>query len=127
MYLPEEARKRLEAFVSGFRTCAQNRNLLMHSNIHASVKSSTTLFKLNNKGQMILCKLALGELRQVADDMHEFFEFGVALNGVLITIAGDWPSLDSRLELFPWPNIPPAPALLEYMSPTLASVLAGDA
>jgi hypothetical protein len=127
MYLPDEARERLEAFISGYRTCAQNRNLLMHSNIHASVKTATTLFKTNNKGEMILCKLALGELRQVADDMHEYFAFGIALSSALTTLAGDWPSLHSRLEPFPWPSIPPAPTLLEYTSPTLASVLALDA
>jgi hypothetical protein len=118
MYLPDEGRERVAAFLSGFRTCNQNRNLLMHSNIHASSRTATTLYKTNADGRTVLCRPTLEELRQVADDMDSYFAFGIALTDALQTFAGDERHFDEpRGGPIPWPNIPPAPKLLDYKAP----------
>jgi hypothetical protein len=115
MYLPDDVRERLTAFISGFRTCAQNRNLLMHSNVRANAEQAISLFKTNAEGKMILCRPTIAELRKVADDMHVFFQFGIMLENALTAHGGDY--TEHPASSLPWPNIPAAPKLLDYKSP----------
>jgi hypothetical protein len=116
-YYPEEVREKLEAFVKGFKICTDNRNLLMHSNINASLEDAIMLHKANKDGRIIACRPTIEELRQVADDMNAYFHFGVLLANAVASHGGDYanpPALP-----FPWPDIPPRPKLLDYKSLSL--------
>ena len=104
----------LEAFVKGFRICAENRNLLMHSNINASVQDAIMLHKANKEGHIIACRPTIEELRQVADDMNAYFHFGVLLANAVSSHAGDY--ANPPVLPFPWPATPPRPKPLEYKS-----------
>lgn len=55
-------------FVQAFEICAENRNLLMHSNIASMSQDAIILYKTNRDGRTVLCNPELRELRQVADE-----------------------------------------------------------
>jgi len=69
-------------FCKGFDTCAQNRNTLMHSATAPVIENGEiveTVFSKGKKGQPLdwnRYSLDLTQLRNVADEMHEFTTFG---------------------------------------------------
>jgi hypothetical protein len=89
-YYPEEVREKLKRFVTGFKICADNRNLLMHSNINASLEEPIMLHKANKGGRIVACRPSIQELRQVADDMNTYFIFGVMLANAVASHGGDY-------------------------------------
>jgi hypothetical protein len=116
-FYPEEVRAKLDTFVTGFKICADNRNLLMHSNINASSEEPIMLHKANKDGRIIACRPTLQELRQVADDMNSYFIFGVMLANAVASHGGDY--ANSPALPFSWPGTPPRPKLLNYKSLSL--------
>jgi hypothetical protein len=73
------------------------------------------LYKATNQGNTVLCNPTLAELRQVADDMHAFYGYGMALSNAINMNLGDPPmaTLLSAAPL-PWPDKPSSPRILNY-------------
>jgi hypothetical protein len=63
-------------FIVGFRKCLDNRNHLVHSNLAWTGNEHTVLFKTSKQGKTLGAVPTLAELRQVADDMHAYTEYG---------------------------------------------------
>ncbi len=98
-------------FFDGFKVLAENRNLLMHSNLIAGIADEIALFKpRRSDGQPILCRVTTEELRQIADSMKTYFDYGFHLAAMIKPQAGDF-VYDS------WPDKPAPPILLEYSTP----------
>ncbi len=107
---PKEVNERVEHFIADFNACARNRNLLMHSNIFMMTKDAIILYKDDNSGKTVSCNPTLAEIRQVADDMNALFDYGLALsNAINMNLVAK-----PRTWLFPWPDEPPPPCLLNY-------------
>jgi hypothetical protein len=108
---PEEVIEHVRHFINGFNVCADNRNLLMHSNIFTLSTDEIILFKNSNSGKGITCNPTLAELRQVADDMHTFFGYGLALSNAI-----NWNLIAPKPHPspLPWPDKPTSPNRLNY-------------
>jgi hypothetical protein len=109
---PAEIKERVSCFIDAFKVCADNRNLLMHSNIFYMSRDAIILYKSDNEGKTISCNPTLAEVRQAADDMNTYFDYGLALSKAInfnLIAPGTIPSP------FPWPDAPAAPRSLEYM------------
>jgi hypothetical protein len=75
---------RLDWFISGCGKCAENRNILMHSELQIpnALLSADVIFKLikaTKSGEEHFISLELAELRRVADDIYRFDKFGFDL------------------------------------------------
>jgi hypothetical protein len=106
---PTPIKEGITHFIDGFEILAENRNLLMHSNLIAGVEDLIALYKSNRRGETILTVIDPAELRQVADDMMAYRLYGLALgNAVALPSA-------HRAATLPPPK-PPLPRKLEYSS-----------
>jgi hypothetical protein len=82
-----ELAARLDWFVSGYGVCAENRNILMHSETSSdqanALQIASTLelrkYSKNNPGSLNFISLKLSELRNVADDIDRFTQYGLDL------------------------------------------------
>jgi hypothetical protein len=61
------------------RVLTENRNALIHGNIVTSWSNEPGIFSLNRRGEMVMFKSSLATIREVADDVESYFQFGLAL------------------------------------------------
>jgi hypothetical protein len=109
---PTDVRDRCAHFINGFGTLADNRNLLMHSSVAASIEQAITLYKTTKQGTTELCVVSVPELRQVADDMLVYFYYGLRLSNVInFELLGIKPHPGENAS---WPDTPPLPSPLKY-------------
>jgi hypothetical protein len=111
---PDDRKDRITHFLDAFKVLEENRNLLAHSNLTIGAKDQIALYKYNRAGKTILAQVTPTELRQVADDMDTYFNYGMSVTNMigleflgLKTITG---------EIYPWPDKPPLPRKLDYKS-----------
>jgi hypothetical protein len=110
---PQKAKDDVAYFLAGISVCNENRNYLSHSNLMWGESYSTTVaFRTTKQGKILGVGLKLAELRQVADDIHNYTGFGRTL-GNAINVHRENPP---QLAAFPWPNRPAPPRKLEYQS-----------
>jgi hypothetical protein len=114
----------LDWFVLGYRTCAENRNMLMHSVPHGStldaLKEIATLdlIRSSRKNPIddIFVSLELKDLRRVADDIDRFGLFGHNLAlGVLGSFRGGKIWFRGQEVPAPLPAKPPKPLALKFV------------
>lgn len=80
--LPDKLKERVNHFIGGFKVCAENRHDLMHSRPGGTFTSRSRgirglLFtKVSKAGKELSCAPSLTDLREVADDIHEYARFG---------------------------------------------------
>lgn len=106
---PDDTKNRVTHFMKAFKILADNRNLLDHSNVFSDTDAPTTLYKSDDKGNTIHTVVALDELRQVADDMMHYFDYGLRF-GNSIGPTGEVGTLLHSV----WPDQLPLPQKLNY-------------
>jgi hypothetical protein len=120
---------RLDWFVSGYGKCAENRNILMHSEPHGAACNALQLVSAlelkkaskNNPGVHNFISLELRELRQVADDIDRFDIFGFDLALYQIASERGGTIRSGGREISPsLPDKPPEPIHLKLEPPTNA-------
>jgi len=113
---PDETKDRVAHFIKAFEILVDNRNLLDHSAIFASVEGPTGLYKYDRKkGNTIHIVLTTAELRQIADEMMAYNNYGL-LFGNSIGPKGELNTLFVKT----WPDQPPLPRALNYTSEPIA-------
>jgi hypothetical protein len=111
---PDRLKDQASHFITGFSICAENRNLLVHSNMFSGSPDAIVLFKSARDGRTIQCNPTLAELRKVADDMHTYFNYGLWLsNHINQNSGGCWDPTGAPFSL---PDKPESPTPLEYTS-----------
>ena len=113
---PPEVVDLVQHFIDAHKICYENRNKLMHSNLHSLSPEAIILIKTGRDGKATLANPPLVELQQVADDMHVYFEYGIWLSNMINwDILNLKPSPGDRWHRT-WPDKPPLPTPLEYTS-----------
>ena len=91
--LPEKLKERVDHFTLGFKTCADNRHAVMHSHsggVFTSQSRNTRgilLSKYTKSGKKVVCPASLPELREVADDIHDYAIWGFRVAGEITSFA----------------------------------------
>jgi hypothetical protein len=113
---PPEVRDLSQHFIEAHKICYENRNKLMHSNLHSMSPDAIILAKTGRDGKTTLANPLLSELQRVADDMKTYFDFGLQLSNMInLEILGLEPRAGDRWYRS-WPGKPPLPIPLEYTS-----------
>jgi hypothetical protein len=113
---PKEVVELVTHFIEAHRICYENRNKLMHSNLMSGSQRAIVLYKTNRDGKTTLANPLIQELRQVADDMKAYFDYGLHLaNMINFNLLGAQP-MAGDLVYHEWPDKPPLPIPLEYTS-----------
>jgi hypothetical protein len=73
----------IEYFIAAQKICYDNRNLLMHSNLITGSEEATVLYKHQRDGKIALARPSIKELRQVADDMQIYYNYGMHLSSMI--------------------------------------------
>ncbi len=105
----------VQRFIDGNRVCYENRNKLMHSNIFTGTKRAIFFFKTERTGKTVAANPTLAELRQVADDMKTYFDFGLHLSNMINELLGIKPQAGDPWYRA-WPDKPALPSPLNYTS-----------
>jgi hypothetical protein len=113
---PDNVKGLVQHFIEAYKICHENRNKLMHSNLFAMSRDAIMLSKIGRDGKTTLANPLLSELRQVADDMKTYFDYGLWLSNMInFEILGLKPQAGDRWYRS-WPDKPPLPIPLEYTS-----------
>ncbi|WP_338700443.1 hypothetical protein V5279_20575 [Bradyrhizobium sp. 26S5] len=70
----------IKTYIDATRILVTNRNTLIHGNMVRGPNNQAGIFSLNRKGETTMFQASLPEIRQVADDLFNYFEFGLALS-----------------------------------------------
>lgn len=122
--LPDELTERVGWFSDGYMICADNRNAIMHSNavFDAMVLSRMSdtdplhLMKFSKTGRLQECEVSLEDLRNTADDMQTYTNFGVTLSAN-IPAPFELPHVSWTMH-WPLPDKPPEPRKLRFQPHT---------
>jgi len=83
--LPEPLKERVKYFTLGFKTCAENRHDVMHSHSGGVFTSQSRnirgilLTKHSKSGNRLVTAPSLSDLRNIADEIHEYASWGFQL------------------------------------------------
>ena len=115
-----ELRLHLLDFCVYFNTCANNRNLLMHSNLHEADTTDDLigLAKRSKKQPHIYndMQLTITELRAVADEIHTVFLYAAQLFKFITFRKRRDPLLTEANQPFPLPALPERPVALTKLA-----------
>lgn len=119
MEFPEPILEHVSHFIAGYSSIVHNRNMLMHSQVFPGGLGMSILIKTQRNGKTVGCGVTLTQLMQIADDMHAFYGYGIALSNCI-----NLPKLAELMgateppprELSTLPNKPALPNRLEYTS-----------
>jgi hypothetical protein len=85
---PADLKDHITHFIDGFKILAENRNQLMHSNMAAVTEERIALYKSNRRdGKTILTQINLADLRQVADEMMAYYDYGLIISNVITLLS----------------------------------------
>jgi hypothetical protein len=117
---PDQVKELVQHFIDAHKICYENRNKIAHSNLHSLSPDAIILSKTNRDGRTVLANPLLRELRQVADDMKVYFDYGLWLSNMInLEVLGLKPREGDRWYRS-WPEKPRLPEPLEYTSETRA-------
>ena len=118
---PPRVTDAIDHFIKAVNICNDNRNHLLHSEMMWSDISGivpmkpthkTVLYKTTKGGNVVGIGLTLVELRQIADEIHTYCNYGRQLGNAIGNESSDPPTFP--VAAFPWPDKPSLPRSLEY-------------
>lgn len=109
----DEVKDQVSHFLAAMDVCAENRNFLMHSHLAWRFGDETMLFKKSRAGNDLYLSIPLAQLRQVADEMNAYRNYGRMLANAINNTKGDVPIFP--VTAYPWPKKPDLPLKLKYL------------
>ena len=102
--------------MTGFSILAENRNMIMHSQIVPLTNDKSSLIKTTSRGKTVGCVVTVKQLRKIADDMHAFYKFGIELaNFINVPFLAEAFKIGGPIPIS-CPTKPILPVQLEYSS-----------
>ncbi len=112
---PENTKKRVTHFMDAFKILVDNRNLLAHSNIFSGIATPISLYKYDRDGKTIHTVVVADDLRQVADDIMMYFNYGLYFANSIGTDGAEGTMFSNK-----FPSEPPLPQELNYTTQPLS-------
>ena len=107
--------ERVRHFVAGTRTLILNRNLLMHSVVIAGPNNNSTLYRTGKRGDRQMVQATTDQIRAVADDLHLYFNFALALANCIAVKVDHADRQAGTIVFHDWPDEPPMPTPLVFV------------
>jgi len=80
---PDDAEAAIKHYLKATEILTKNRNVLVHSNAVETWNNKTAFHSMSRQGLPNLFQSTLEEIRQVADDLNDYFWFGHALSNYI--------------------------------------------
>jgi len=107
---PDGAIELIRYFLKATKILAENRNTLLHSNLIQGWEKDATLYHVSRQGTMIQLQMSVDQIRQVADDLEQYFIFAQTVaNAVAVNVSQAGQQEAALFAPFPWPDKPPLP------------------
>lgn len=90
-----------------------NRNLLVHSNMVEAWQNRTAIYSVSRQGGAKVIQSSLEDIRQVADDLSEYFDFGHKLSNYIATNIHHAALEEGMFAISQLPMLPPLPIHLD--------------
>lgn len=84
----DDAKAAIEVYIKGMRALTENRNALIHGNVVDMAVGKTrepAIISMGRDGRTTVFKSSLPAIRQVADDLYSYSQFGSYLSSYLAT------------------------------------------
>jgi hypothetical protein len=108
---PKDVAVAIDRYIRGMRVLNVNRNTLVHGNLVRGPNNTSGIFSLNrNSGEYKMLQASLEQIRQVADDLQSYFEFGLALSNYIAADIHHMAREPGMLVVSTLPHIPDEPA-----------------
>ena len=78
----DDAKRAIETYIKGMRTLTENRNTLIHGNVvdmAVGRAREPAIISMGRDGRTTVIKSSLPAIRQVADDLYSYSQFGRAI------------------------------------------------
>jgi hypothetical protein len=106
---PEPVGQAIKHYTASMRTLTENRNTLIHGNIVTSFGSQPGIFSLSRNGLMTMFTSSLTDIRQVADDLEVYFQFGLGLANYIACEVHGMARQEGMIVVHEVPPCPPLP------------------
>lgn len=106
---PAEAAAAARHYIRAADILITNRNILIHSNIVRAGENRSAIYSLTRKGTTNLFQASAEEVRKVADDLNDYFDYGLALANYIATEIHHLARQTGMLVVSQLPEAPPLP------------------
>jgi hypothetical protein len=110
---PEDAAAAIKHYLKAMGILTTNRNLLVHSNMVEAWKDKTAIYSISRQGITNIIQSSLEDVRQVADDLSEYFDFGHMLSNYIATNIHHAALEEGMFAISKIPTLPPLPVHLD--------------
>lgn len=110
---PEDAEIRIKHYLAAMGLLIKNRNILIHSNMVRATENRSAIFSTSRQGTTSYIEATLAEIRQVADDLETYFNYGHQLANVIATEVHHMAREAGMIAESEWPNMPPLPVHID--------------
>lgn len=114
---PDPCPGAIRHYIGSMRTLTESRNTLIHGNIVTSFGSEPGVFSLNKSGFMTMFRSSLADIRQVADDLETYFQFGLSLANFIAAEIHQMARQAGMIVVHECPALPPSPRPIRPRSP----------
>jgi hypothetical protein len=109
---PSDGLTAIRHYLKAMEILVANRNVLMHSNLIRGTENRTAVYSNGKRGQNLF-QVELSEIRQVADDLNNYFYFGLNVSNVIATEIHLMARTEGMLAISQWPELLPLPVHID--------------
>jgi hypothetical protein len=110
---PDEALMAIKHYLKALGILTANRNVLVHSNMVEAWKEKTAIYSISRKGTTSIIQSSLEDIRQVADDLNEYFYFGHTLSNYIASEIHHAALEAGMMAISKVPALPPMPTHID--------------
>jgi hypothetical protein len=103
---------RVKHYLVAMRILIENRNILVHSNMIRGTDNEPAIYSTGRNGDITMFQGSLELIRKVADDLNDYFDFGLQVANMIATEQNGAARQPGMLGFHEWPELPPLPSRL---------------
>jgi hypothetical protein len=101
---PADGLAAIRHYLKAMDILVANRNVLLHSNLIRGTENRTAIYSASKRGQNLF-EVELSDIRQVADDLNDYFYFGLNVSNVIATELHSMARTAGMIAFSHWPEL----------------------
>jgi hypothetical protein len=106
---PDHIVVHVKHYLAAMRILIENRNILIHSNMIRGMDNEPTIYSTSRNGDITMFQGSLELIRKVADDLNDYFNFGLQVANLIATEENGAGRQPGVMVFHEWPELPPLP------------------